>query len=371
MRKTYPTRRSNAPLMVVGVAILVALTSLIHHPPQASATRGPVQRLYIPISVDPVGIVERLKAGNFAALQEQIKAYQTIANSDPRGEMNLTYAFSAFALPDSAIPDQLRKWAASAPDSAIAHCARAISLEQAAVKARGHDGGTASSIPPDDFIEMEKDLSQAVMEADSARALDPNLMNAYIIGIDAAKMESDPVMMEEASKRALARFPLSFQIRRATIAGMAPRWGGSYDAMDKFANESQARVVQNPILKYLLGFPAMQQAIDLQIDEKWEDSIPLINHAIEVGGDYPAFYTTRGKSLYEMKKYDEAFADFECANDLMPDDVENLEMLALTSHFLNKPNDALGFANRYLKLGESDKDIADVREWAIAKILKQ
>jgi hypothetical protein len=45
--------------------------------------------------------------------------------------------------------------------------------------------------------------------------------------------------------------------------------------------------------------------------------------------------------------------------------------LAVTSHFLNKPNDRLGFANRYLKLGESDKAIADVREWAVAKILKQ
>ncbi len=41
------------------------------------------------------------------------------------------------------------------------------------------------------------------MEADSARALDPDLMNAYLTAINAAKMESDPVAMEDASKRAL------------------------------------------------------------------------------------------------------------------------------------------------------------------------
>ena len=99
------------------------------------------------------------------------------------------------------------------------------------------------------------------------------------------------------------------------ILAMSPRWGGSYDAMDKFANESQARVGQNPMLKYLLGFPALEQAKDLQLEEKWEETIALLNHALEVGGDYPEFYVIRGKSLYQLKKYDEAMADFEAAND--------------------------------------------------------
>ncbi len=71
-RKTYKyPRRSNAPLMAVGVAILIALAVVVHHPRQASATRGPVQRLYAPISVDQVGIVEKIKAGNFAAVESQ------------------------------------------------------------------------------------------------------------------------------------------------------------------------------------------------------------------------------------------------------------------------------------------------------------
>ncbi len=83
------------------------------------------------------------------------------------------------------------------------------------------------------------------------------------------------------------------------------------------------------------------------------------------------FYVARGKSLFALKKYDDAMADFQSANDLMPDNAENLEMLALTSHLLNQPNDTLGFSNRYLKLGESDKDGSDAREWALAKIYKQ
>jgi tetratricopeptide (TPR) repeat protein len=351
--------------------MLVALAVVVHHPRQASATRGPLQRLYSPVTVDPVSILDKLKAGKFAAVESELKGYQNAANADPRAEMNLVYAFNAFTLPDPALPELLKKWAAASPDSALAHCARAMSLEQAAARARGREGGPASNIPPGDFVEMEKDLNQATMEADSARALDPNLMNAYLTAINAAKMETDPVAMEDASKRALSKFPLSFQIRRTLIVAMAPSWGGSYDAMDKFGNESQARVAQNPMLKYLLGFSALEQAKDLQLENKWEATLPLLNHAIEVGGDYAAFYIARGKSFYQLKKYDDALADFDCAHDLMPDRADNLEMLALTSHVLNKPLDALGFANRYLALGESDQDIADVREWALAKIYKQ
>lgn len=367
----YVARRSNAPLMAVGIAILVALAAVIHHPQQASATRGPVQRLYMPINIDPVDLAEKLRAGKFDVVQTAIKTAEAAANADPRSELNLTYTMSVFAIPDPAIADQLKQWAANSPDSAIAHCARAIALDQAAMHARGHEGGPASRIPSDDFLEMEKDLNQAMMEADSARSLDPSLMNAYLIAIDAAKMETDPVAMEEASKRALNKFPLSLQVHLTLIASMAPRWGGSYDAMDKFANESQAGVAQNPLLKYLLGFPALEQAKDLQLDEKWDQTIPLLNHAIEVGGDWAPFYTARGKSLYALKKYDDAFADFQTANDLLPDEADNLAMMALTSHFLNKPQDALGFANRYMKIGESDKEVADVREWAVAKVLQQ
>lgn len=371
-RKTYyRPRRSNAPLMAVGLAILLAFAAMVHHPTQARATRGPVQRLYNPVTVDPVGIAEAIKDGKFAEVEAQIKSYQAAVNHDPRAEINLAYAFDAFALPDPAIADQLKKWAADSPESAIAHCARAMLLEREAAQARGHEGGPTSSIPSDHFMEMEKDLSQSVMEADSARSLDPGLINAYLPAIDAAKMEADPVAMEEASKRALEKFPTSFQIRRTLIIGLEPRWGGSYDAMDKFANESQARVSQNPALRFLLGFPAMAQARALQVDEKWEESIPLLDHAIEVGGDYAPFYTCRGNSYYNLKKYDEAFADLRSANELMPDNADTLETLALTAHLLKKPSDALEYSNRYLKLGLPDKDIAETRDWAVAQVLKQ
>jgi tetratricopeptide (TPR) repeat protein len=356
--------------MIVVLVALVAVAIIVQHPKQARATRGPVQRLYSPVTVDRVGIVEKLKAGKFDAVESTLKSYEDATTKDPRAEMNLAYAFSAFASSDPAIAGKVREWAANSTDSANAHCARAIVLEEAASEARGHEGGPTSSLPPDHFMDMEKDLNQAVMEADSARGLDPKLINAYLPAIDAAKLEMDPVTMEEANKRALDKFPASFQIRRAIIISMEPRWGGSFDTMDKFANESQAYVSMNPMLHYLLGFVAMAQAQDLQTDEKWEPAISLLNRAIELGGDYPSFYTYRGNSYYGLQQYAQALADYQCANDLTPDNPENLQMLALTAHSLNRATDALGYANQYLKLKDSNKEIADVHEWALSQVLK-
>jgi tetratricopeptide (TPR) repeat protein len=374
VRRTYHAPKksgfSSAQLIGVGVAVLVVIAFIAHHPQQARATRGPVERLYSPLQVDSLSVLEKLKAGKFSALDEQFKDFEATAANDPRAEMNLTYAFSVFALPDPEIAGKVREWIAQSPDSAIAHCARSIVLEQAAAKARGHEGGPTTSIPLEHFKDMEIALNRTVTEAESARAFDPNLISAWIPSIDAAKMESDTTTMDDLSRESLAKFPASFQLRRAIIIGMEPRWGGSYDAMDKFAHESQAFVAQNPMLRYLLGFAAMDQARELQADGKWEAAIPLLNKAIEVGGDYPSFYTYRGNSFYNLKKYDDALADFLCANDLLPDTPENLDMLALTEHVMNKPSDALEYSNLYMKLGEPDKEVADVHDWAVAQVLK-
>jgi tetratricopeptide (TPR) repeat protein len=374
VRKTnYPGRVTGlpkAPAAALILAVLVVVGIVVHHPQPARATRGPVQRLYLPVTVDTVGLIEKLKAGKFDVVESTLKSYEDTAAKEPRAEMNLAYAFGAFASSDPEVADKVREWAAKSPDSANAHCARAIVLEEAAAEARGHEGGPTSNIPPDHFMDMEKDLNQSVMEADSARGLNPNLINAYLPAIDAARMEMDPIPMDDANKRALDKFPASFQIRRDIVTSMEPRWGGSYDAMDKFANESQAYISMNPMLHYLLGFPAMAQAHDLQLNEKWAQAITLLNQAIELGGDYPSFYLYRGNSYYGLQKYDQALADYQCANELTPDNPENLQMLALTAHSLNRATDALGYANRYLKLKDSNKEIADVHEWAISQVLK-
>ncbi len=372
-RNYHPPKKSafsTAQLIGIGAAVLVVVAVIAHHPQQARATRGPVERLYSPLQVDSLTVLEKLKAGNFSALEAQFKDFESTAATDPRAEMNLTYAFGVFALPDPEISGKVRQWVSQFPESAIAHCARSIVLEQIAAKARGHEGGSTTSIPLEHFKDMETALNRTVTEAESARAFDPNLVTAWIPSIDAAKMESDTTTMDELSRESLAKFPTSFQLRRAIIIAMEPRWGGSYDAMDKFAHESQAYVAQNPTLRYLLGFTAMEQARELQDDGKWAAAIPLLNKAIEVGGDYPSFYTYRANSFYNLKRYDDALADLLCANDLMPDTPENLDMLALTSHVLNKPSDALEYSNLYMKLGESDKEVADVHDWAVAQVLK-
>jgi hypothetical protein len=80
--------------MLLGVAVLIGLALFVRHRPQATATRGPIQRLYAPITIDPVDLAEKLRAGNLDAVQSAIKTAEAAANADPRAELNLTYAMS-------------------------------------------------------------------------------------------------------------------------------------------------------------------------------------------------------------------------------------------------------------------------------------
>src|SRR5690348_6690474 len=255
-KKSFP----KAPILIVLVAIPVIFAVLTHHPEPARATRGPIQRLYAQITVDSAGLVAALKAGQFDQVGAKLKALQAAALKDPRDEMNLTTAYAAFASPDPALGDKLREWTAKSTDSAIAHGARAMYLLGAAERARGHDGGPASSLAPENFTEMEKDLNQAVAEADSARHLDPGLVIAYLPQINAARMETDDVALDQAARIAMGRFAASFAVREAIIQGYAPKWGGSYPKMEKFGLESQVYLAQNPTLRFLAGFCAMAQA---------------------------------------------------------------------------------------------------------------
>ncbi len=375
VRRNYQPQKksgfSTAQLIGVGAAVLVVIAFIAHRPQRARATRGPVERLYAPLSIDNLSTLEKLKSGEFRALDAQIKDFESAAASDPRAEMNLTDMFSVFALGDPQVAEKVQQWVRQSPDSAAAHLARAIVAEQEAIQARGRDGGKSTDLPQRNYDDMQVALNRSTTEAESARALDPNLVSARIPLIDAARMGQDPPDISLVSDGTLGKFPASFEIRRAMIIAMEPRWGGSYDAMDKFAHESQAYIAQNPMLRYLLGFVAMDQARELQAQGKWEAAIPLLNKAIEVGGDYPDFYTLRGTSFYNLKQYDDARADFLCANDLMPDIPENLDLLARIAQALNKPSDALQYSSLYLKLGESDREVASINKWARSQVLKQ
>jgi tetratricopeptide (TPR) repeat protein len=372
-RKVVVPKRGlpKAPLLLVLVAIPVVVAVLTHHPDAARATRGPVQRLYAPISVNQDDMLARLKAGNFAAVEAALKSLQASALKDPREEMNLTAAYASFASADPTVAEKLHEWTMKATDSAIGHCARAMALLAAATQARGHEGGAASSLPPENFTEMEKDLNQAVGEADSARHLDPSLVVAYLPAINAARMETDDVALDQAARIALGKFPASFAVREAIMIAYEPKWGGSFPRMEKFGLESQVYASQNPMMRYLAGFCSMAQAAAREDNGQWNAALPLLNQAIEQGGDYPDFYGLRGKAYYNLKMYDEAMEDFLRADQLIPKNPGTLGMLALSAKALNRPKDALGFANQCLQYRQADEQMAQVHDWAVKQVLKQ
>ena len=68
--------------------------------------------------------------------------------------------------------------------------------------------------------------------------------------------------IHEAIEAALRQDPNTSLVRETYMFKLTPRWGGSYDAMDAFAQEAQAHASANPQLVDLLGNSSGERGLD-------------------------------------------------------------------------------------------------------------
>jgi hypothetical protein len=98
--------------------------------------------------------------------------------------------------------------------------------------------------------------------------------------------------MEEAMIEETNMVPASFAIRRATMSCLRPRWGGSYEAMDLLARQTEPDVHENPQLAALKGFAALDRGEILGEDKNYDAAIAHYTRAIAEGVTIGAFTIT-------------------------------------------------------------------------------
>jgi tetratricopeptide (TPR) repeat protein len=78
-----------------------------------------------------------------------------------------------------------------------------------------------------------------------------------------------------------------------------------------------------------------------------------LNKAVELGPNRVDAYNTRGAILREMKRYDEAIADFTKAIELDPGNAEAYCRMGITFLFIERYDDAITNMEKGLKLNPS------------------
>ena len=154
-------------------------------------------------------------------------------------------------------------------------------------------------------------FQRAAADLDSARRLDPKSIVAYRMMIDMVASRADLKTSREMLGEALKIQPYSFLLRLSHMANLR-RWGGSYEAMEDFAEESAPYAKRNPRIKALKGFVDMDRAEDFEAQDRKGDAIEAYQRALRFG-DYWEFRYQRGKYYSRSDLDEDALEDFNTA----------------------------------------------------------
>jgi tetratricopeptide (TPR) repeat protein len=346
-------------LLGATVVSLVAL-QIANRPP--TSVRGPLRVLTPRFTANKAMLIQELRDRKFQALDTQLNSYQKGFEQNALEEGNLSIAFEAFSFTDTALGPLLEQWVKSEPDSYPAHLARAKYLLALGWQARGDHNADKTS--EEQFNEMKRLFGESANEAVAAIKLNPKASIAYAAIIDAAKGVSDSKAMESAYSAGIRSVPLSLSIRASVMSALRPRWGGSYDAMEKFAEDAQKYAAQNPRLESLKG-AADDDKGDLALGAGDRNkAIRFYNHALDEGGDFAIAYAGRGSAYDQINRFDDALEDLSRANRLRPQDPNTLEALAYLYVHLNRPKDTLAVIQEYQQFAILPSDIVTLEQWA-------
>lgn len=183
---------------------------------------------------------------------------------------------------------------------------------------------------------------------------------AYASIIEAARGVSDTNAMRSAYAASLKNVPLSLSTRVAVMNALEPRWGGSYDAMTKFAADAQKYAAQNPRLVSLKGFADEDAGHMASVDSDWKTAIRFFNKALADGGDFARAYESRAWAYYWLGRYDDALEDVSRSDRLRPQNTSALELEAYVYFHLNRPQNTLAVIDEYRQFAQPGADLVSL-----------
>ncbi len=282
------------------------------------------------------------KDKKYAALTSLLESYQASFEKDSQYEKKVNDAFSAFYIRvfDEDFKMKLDNWALQFPKSFVPYMARGVYYSAMGWESRGTSWAYQTS--REQFEGMQNYFKLAY--GDFRKALERNkmLVCAYKWMIDNHKNFSSSETGEYLIKKALAINPYCFYVRASYMYSLEPRWGGSYRAMESFADEAMAYADKNPKLKELRCLIDMDKGRMEEHHKKYESSISLYDQALTYG-ELSKVYHYRAYAKWSLKDYRAALDDFNKAVALNPQE-----------------DNYLGRATVLFDLGEVERSADDV-----------
>jgi len=308
-------------------------------------------------TIDRLAMRRLLMNRSYDTLDLVLSAYADSVVRDYRLEYRLFDAYAAFGVALPVLEPRLNEWVSQRPTSAAALIARGTFYSASGWNARG--AKIALHTSRDQFARMNSFFRRAASDLNAGLRLSPNSIVAYRELISNNFGESDPDTSRELLDKALKIQPLSFRLRATYMHNLLPRWGGSYEEMERFAQESAPYAARNPRIRALQGFVDWDRGRVLESDGQKAEAIEAYGRALRYG-NFWQFRYERGELYFydnQDKKAKEALDDLNAALVQYPQNADALYERSYVNYVLGI--DATGDAKRaYFAQAFDDIDMA-------------
>lgn len=317
------TERAGSTAEPVGGAVSVLLPAL-----------GPQEDFGYPTqTIDKLAVRQLLRAKSYDALDRVLAAYADSVLRDHRLEYRLFDAYAAFGVAVPALEPLLTEWVKKRPNSAAALLARASFFKASGWNARGYSyvGETSN----EQFARMGNFFRLSAADLGAALRLAPNSIAAYRQLIDLSSSQRDRKASRRLLDEALKLQPHSFVLRAAHMNNLLPRWGGSYEAMARFAEESAPYALRNPRIDALKGYVAWDKGRLFNAAGRKGDAIEAYQRALQFGNLW-LFRYDRGRFNSRSDHEAEALEDFNSALLQVPQNADALNERSSSAYALGR-----------------------------------
>ncbi len=315
-----------------------------------------------------VGKVRALfESRQFATLTALLEEYQASCDRDIRNEYAAHNGFAAFAVGAPSDRALLDEWVRTAPGSWVPLTARASCYKASGLKARGTK--PAKNTTDEQFRRMVDDFLPAVRDLEASLRIRPRQLYAYLILMEISQNLGDPERDARLAGKALAHYPDSYLVRHRRMISLMPRWGGSYDAMERFARESAPYAAKNPRLKMLPADIPWDQGKMAARDGDYPGAIALFENALSYGVRWDVLFDL-ADCRYRAKMYDEALATLDRAMAFNPNSAEGHGLRSKIAFAQRDLDEALASLERMERIqGLGPGQASDIRVWESRRLV--
>lgn len=274
---------------------------------------------YPPAWVDKVALLDSLRARRWDWLAGRLSELTTLQLRDVRFEYHVVEAYNAFGRAD--LRPLLDEWVFVRPGSPEAHLAHAHHGLTRAWDARGTR--YARDTPREALRRMRREVAIAHRELDVALELDPRLPVAYDLRMALHQLDGDRRGAKSALEAGLRLVPTSVSLRERWLLQLWPRWGGSYRAMRRVAEEARPLQARNPRLVTLAVQVHNARGQDTDGDKALREFATALEH-----GDEQYTLRNRARAYARAGDWERVLADLNRAWTLRPEHTDILQRRA-------------------------------------------